>query len=510
MIVPILARRRFGWVAAVVIMTFFPAMLPCEKALPAVPNRDDPAKRNWPMFGGGPGRNMVNAVEQKLPADWCVQEGKRKNIKWVAELGDRTIGSPVVVHGKVFIATNNARPRDPKVQGPKAVLMAFRESDGEFLWQIAHDIPEHWLPKLTGGLASTPAVVGGQLYYVTSAGEVVCADAEQGMIQWRFDMIKELQVHPYRDWCPSRGAPPWSSPLVIGNHVFVATGNGIDVEENLVSPQAPSFIALDKRTGKLVWQSNLPSANTIEGQWSSPAFADYGGRPQVIFAGGDGVIYSFEPETGKLLWKCDCLPARKKKTEKDLDNQFVGTPVVVGDKLYIGMGLAPGEVRRTPRWSYFLCLDITKKGDVSLKSYDARAAENKGSAFVWAFGGSIEPPPKRGPRWDFGRTVSTAAVQDGLVYITEENGYLHCLEAATGSRIWIYDLAASLVGSPYLVDGRVYVGTEDGEVLILGHQRAARVFATIDMEDIIHTSPVAANGTLYVATRSKLFAIGSR
>ena len=157
-----------------------------------------------------------------------------------------------------------------------------------------------------------------------------------------------------------------------------------------------------------------------------------------------------------------------------------------------------------------MCLDIIRKGNVSLKSYDAKAASNKGSALVWAFGGSMEPQPKRGRRDNFGPTASTAAVHQGLVYITEENGYLHCLDAATGSRLWVYDLMAPVLGSPYLVDGRVFVGTEDGEVLIFAHQRAARVLVTINMEEPIYTTPVAANGTLYVATRSRLFAIGTR
>jgi outer membrane protein assembly factor BamB len=221
------------------------------------------------------------------------------------------------------------------------------------------------------------------------------------------------------------------------------------------------------------------------------------------------VIYSFVPETGALLWKCDCVPARKERREQEIDNQFVGTPVVVGDKLYVGLGLVP-DSPMSAHGSYFLCLDITRKGDVSLKSYDAKAASNKDSALVWAFGGRIEPRPKRGPRVYFGPTISTSAVHEGLVYITEERGYLHCLDAVTGSRIWVYDLAVGLLGSPYLVDGRVFVGTEDGEILIFAHQRAARILATIDLKEPICTTPVAANGTLYVATRSKLFAISSR
>jgi outer membrane protein assembly factor BamB len=513
MVSPIISGRRFASVGAI-LMTVVPLMAPRDYAANAVQNLDEKAEPSWPMFGGSPSRNMVNAREQKLPVDWCVEEGKRQNVKWNADLGDRTFGSPVVAHGKIFVATNNAKPRDPNVKGRKAVLMAFRESDGQFLWQIAHDLPDLGLgPHGFAALPSTPAVGGGRLYYLTPACEVICADAENGKVHWRYDMMKELQVHPCPGYCL---APPLSSPLVIGNLVFVVTGNGVDGEDwKVVSPKAPSFIALDRRTGKLAWQSNLPGENIIEGQWSSPTFADPGGVPQVIFAGGDCVIYSFAPETGKLLWKCDCLPTRQQKGAGEIgkhgvDHYIVGTPVVLGNKLYVGLGHAPAHPRPVVRWSYFLCLDITKKGDVSLKSYDAKAALNKSSALVWAFGGPVEPRPEKGRPAYFGATLSTAAVHEGLVYITEEYGYLHCLDAATGRHAWEYDFKTSVLGSPFWADGRVFVGTEDGEVKTFAHGRTAKLLATIDMEDAIDTTPVAVNDTLYVTTWSKLFAIGSR
>src|SRR5262245_44541469 len=99
-------------VTAILTIVAVPFLTPCDFAGDPLPHRLDTAGHSWPMFGGGPGRNMVNAVVRKLPADWCIEEGKRKNIKWMAELGDRTIGSPVVAGGKVLIATNNAKPRD--------------------------------------------------------------------------------------------------------------------------------------------------------------------------------------------------------------------------------------------------------------------------------------------------------------------------------------------------------------------------------------------------------------
>ena len=87
------------------------------------------------MWGGTPDRNMVSNMKG-LPTEWDVKT--KKNIKWVADLGSQSYGNPVVAGGMVFVGTNNELVRDPKQPGDRGVLMAFRESDGEFLWQQTH------------------------------------------------------------------------------------------------------------------------------------------------------------------------------------------------------------------------------------------------------------------------------------------------------------------------------------------------------------------------------------
>src|SRR5262245_37094925 len=85
-------------------------------------------------------RNMVNLVDKNIPTEWSIQEGAQKNIKWAAKIGISNTGymPPTIGAGKVFIASNNTDPRDPKIKGDKAILKCFRESDGQFLWQIVH------------------------------------------------------------------------------------------------------------------------------------------------------------------------------------------------------------------------------------------------------------------------------------------------------------------------------------------------------------------------------------
>src|SRR6266404_4669377 len=153
---------------------------------------------DWPMLGGTIHRNMVNAVEKNLPITWSVKEGARQNIKWIADLGMTSFGVPVIAGGKVFVGTNNDQPRNPKIKGDKGVLMCFRESDGQFLWQAVHDkLPtgqENDWPHQ--GIASSPVVDGNRLYYVSNRCEVICAGTEgkngEVDIVWRLDMIKDL------------------------------------------------------------------------------------------------------------------------------------------------------------------------------------------------------------------------------------------------------------------------------------------------------------------------------
>src|SRR5262249_10324560 len=152
--------------------------------------------------------------------------------------------------------------------------------------------------------------------------EVICADTD-GKVVWQLDLMKELQVYPcYVAAC---------SPLLVGDLLYVVTGNGADEEHKLPSPEAPSFVAVDKKTGKVAWKDNSPGAKVMDGQWSNAAYAEVNGKGQVIFPGGDGWIYAFEPTTGKLLWKFDGNPKSAKEYKPGGRGErcfYLATPVV--------------------------------------------------------------------------------------------------------------------------------------------------------------------------------------
>lgn len=463
----------------------------------------------WPMFGGTPARNMVNLVDKNIVTEWKVEAGQQQNIKWVGQLGNRAWTAPVVADGKVFIGTNNAKPRDKKIKGPRAVLMCFEETTGKFLWQLVHEMPPEEIADMAipDGLCSTPTVEGKRLWYITPACEVVCATTD-GKVLWTYDMMKKMGVIP----CFIAA----SSPLIVGDRLFVVTGNGVPVNGELQA-KAPSFAAFDKNTGKPLWQSALPGDNIIEGQWSNPVHAKVNGKDQVIFPGGDAWLYGLDAADGKLIWKFHCntqkevAAARKKGDDgkKGFVNYIVATPVVYENRCYVGVGWYPDHPIKTSS-GHFWCIDITRTGDLSPvnDNLDPKAPENQKSGLVWHLGGEVVPKALTDRKTRFGPTLSTAAIHDGLVYIAEHDGYLYCLDAATGQKYWEHDFKTSVIASPYYVDGKVYLGTEEGDIVIFAAGRQKKVINTVYMGEGVGSTPAVANGTLYIMTKSKVYAIG--
>jgi outer membrane protein assembly factor BamB len=438
------------------------------------------------MFGGSPGRNGVSA-EIGIPQEWDVKT--KKNVKWVAPLGSVSYGTPVVADGRIYVATNNGGEFRPHSKGDKGVLLCLDEQTGKLLWQATHDkLPSgavnDWPEQ---GIASNPYVDGDRVYYVSNRCELVCADADgfydgendgpltnekhtekqDADFVWILDMMGELGVFP-RNLAAC-------SPVGAGDLIFVCTGNGINDEGDVPAPQAPSFVAVNKNTGKVVWKRNDPGANILNGQWSSPAYGVIDGKPQVIFGGGDGCCYAFEPLAGEPIWKFDLNPAEGPK------NAIVATPVVYDNKVFLGAGDDP-ESGEGPGHLY--AIDATKTGDITQ------------TGRLWHVGGE-----------DFGKTISNVAIADGLLYAADLSGFLYCFDVKTGTQHWKHDMMAGVWGSPLVVGGKVMLGNTDGELYVLEHGQTLKQLALNDMRQAIYTTPVAANGVLYITTRRFLYAI---
>ncbi len=449
----------------------------------------DTGGKEWPMWGGTPDRNMVSNIKG-LPTTWDMKT--KKNVKWVAELGSQTYGNPVVANGTVFVGTNNEAMRDPNSKGDKGILMAFRESDGEFMWQAVHD-------KLAAGRAndwpfqgvcSSPLVENGIVYYVSNRGELMAVDADgfrdktnDGLVKdekltrevdadviWRYDMMEELGV--------SQHNMANSSPVAFENLIYVSTSNGQDESHvNVPSPKAPAIIAVDKTTGKLVWEDNPVGERILHGQWSSPAVGRVGDTVQVVVGQGDGYVRGYEATSGKRLWEFDLNP--KDSVWPKTRNEVISTPVIHENVVYIANGQDPEHGEGT---GHLYAIDATKRGDITKTGQ------------IWHYD-------------DIRRSISTGAIYNSILFYPDFSGFLHAVDAKTGKQLWKHDMFAAIWGSAMVIDGKVYLGDEDGDVAILVADRTMKLIAENNMGSSVYSTAVPANNTLFLVNRNQLVAI---
>ena len=279
------------------------------------------------------------------------------------------------------------------------------------------------------------------------------------------------------------------SPLIVGDLVYASTGTGVDEAHiNVPMPYAPSLVALDKKTGELVWDDATPDEKVLHGTWSNPSYAVIDGRAQVIFPAGDGWVYSFEPKTGKILWKFDANPKDSvwKLGGAGTKNNIIAMGVIYDDKVYVGVGQDP-EHGEAP--GHFYAIDPTLEGDVTAK------------AKVWHRSGE-----------DFRRTISSAAIKDDIVYISDLSGFLYALErpdrrALLDLRHLRRGLGLALRRRRQGLSGgrgrrRGGAGRGQGQGRRTGHPRRGQ-----NMGAATYTTPVAHDGTLFVLSRNRLFAL---
>jgi len=514
-----------------------------------------------PQWGQAWSRNMVSD-EKGLPDSFDPKTSR--NIKWATKLGTETHSTPVIAGGRVYIGTNNGEPRDPKHQGDRGVLMCFEEKTGNFLWQLivpkrSEDPYFDW-PK--SGTASPATVEGDRVYVVSNRGEVICLDArgmangndgpyrdeaahmtaptnsnvppkpvagaeinpqplvppadgkllEPGLLDadilWVFDLVAVAGIWPHD--------AAHGSILIHGNHLYLNTGTGVDnTHKRIRKPDAPSLVVLDRNTGRLIARDDERiGPNIFHNTWSSPSLGEVNGRPLIFFCGGNGVVYAFEtvtdpspsplpvgrgeggqsPGEGKIstlkkFWSFDFDPTAPKTevhkyntNRRESPSNIYGFPVFHGNRVYVAGG---GDIWWGKNEAWLKCIDATKTGDITT------------NGLVWSY-----PLEKH--------VLSTPAVHDGLVFIADCGRTFHCVDAATGKQHWTYEIKGEVWASPYVADGKVYLGTRSGAFYVFAASREKKVLFESELGSQISATTTAANGVLYVATMSHLYAVQTR
>jgi outer membrane protein assembly factor BamB/HEAT repeat protein len=431
------------------------------------------------------------------PVDWDTTTGR--NIVWSVELGNDTFGRPVVDGAVVYVGTDNARRINPGFQEESGVLMAFRATDGTFLWQdvaprVERGLREFVLPSTT----SAPFVEGNRLFYVTAECQLRSLDT-QGFrdgensgpyreelfqdnaaadIVWELDMCSRLGVFSHE--------ASNSEVLPLGDLLIVSTSNGQNEGHTGVpSPRAPSLIAVDKHSGEVVWRAIGAGGQVLHGQWSSPVAANVNGRMLVLFGGGDGWLRAYDAASGHEVWRFDGNPKDARWLPRPgvlSRSSIIASPVFVDGRVFVAMGQDPLHGNGP---SLIHAISPNGQGDVT------------GTRLLWT-------------SREVGRVVGTPIVKDGLLYVGDLGGTVHCLDAATGAHLWKHETNDAIWGCLLVADDRLYVGNVEGSMTVLRAGRQKEVLAQIEMDAPLYSRPALIGDALFLATANRLYLIAAK
>jgi HEAT repeat protein/outer membrane protein assembly factor BamB len=430
------------------------------------------------------------------PVDWDTTTGR--NIVWSVELGNEVYGRPVVAGDVVYVGADNTRQMNPGFREDAGVLMAFRATDGAFLWQdlaprVERGLAEFLLPSTT----SAPYVEGDRLYYVTAECQLRCIDTQgfgdgENDGPYREEVFKDKAAADiiWQLDMPALGVFPHeacnSDVLPMGDLLMVGTSNGQNEGHTRVpSPRAPSLIAVNKQSGEVAWSAIGPGERVLHGDWSSPVAANINGRMQVHFGGGDGWLRAYDPASGREIWRFDGNPkdARWLPRAGVLSRSFIiALPVFSDGRVFVAMGQSPGHGNGP---SFIHAINPNGQGDVTR------------SGLLWT-------------SRDVGRVVATPIVKDGLLYVGDVGGTVYCLDAATGARVWKHETNGAIWGCFMLAGDRLYVGNEDGYMTVLRAGREKELLAEIEMDAPLYSRPAVVGDALYLATANRLYRIAAK
>jgi outer membrane protein assembly factor BamB len=430
------------------------------------------------------------------PLDWDANTGR--NILWSVELGNETFGRPVVADGVVYVGTDNARCMNPAFRDACGVLLAVRATDGAFLWQDVAPRTERGLREfLLPSTTSAPHVEGDRLYYLTAECQLRCLDTrgfrdgvndgpyraerfkgdQAADVVWELDLCARLGVFPH-EACNSE-------VVTAGDLAIVCTSNGRNEGHTSVpSPAAPSLVAVDKRSGEVVWTAVGAGADVLHGQWCSPSLAVVNGRVQVLSGGGDGWLRAYDAASGEERWRFDGNP--KDAPWRPRPGVFsrcpvVAPPVYADGRVFVAMGEDPSHGDGP---SLLHAVRPDGRGDVTA-------------------GGRLWTCDR------VGRVVGAPVVRDGLVYVADLGGKVHCIDAATGAVVWTHETHAAIWGCLLVAGDRLYAGNVDGRMTVLRAGRRKQVLARIDTEEPMYSRPALVGDVMYLATARRLYRIGA-
>jgi outer membrane protein assembly factor BamB len=341
----------------------------------------------------------------------------------------------------------------------KWLVMALDTRTGKTIWErVAFEGEPVEKRHIKSTYASATPATDGRIVVAWFGSQGVCAYDVDGTLRWKVDLGRlDLGAYdiPTYEWGTA------SSPIIWRDLVILQ-----------VDTQADSFLlALNAATGETVWKTDrdeLPS-------WGTPTVVDTSAGP-VLVTNASKFIRGYDPRTGKELWR---LGGSSKITAP--------TPFASDDLLVIASG-------RGPERPIFV-VRPGASGDLTLR--DGRTSSD---AVVWSRTG-------RGPY------MPTPLALDGLLYVLGNNGVFDAYRLRTGEEVYRQRLpviGSGYSASPVAADGRMYLSSEDGDIVVIAAGPEFKHLATNAMGEALMATPAVAAGVMYVRSPRTLFAVGSK
>ncbi|MBI3184218.1 MAG: PQQ-binding-like beta-propeller repeat protein [Myxococcales bacterium] len=420
------------------------------------------AAADWTQWRG-PTRDGISS-ETGLPSSWTVngvgQVWRASTFRSNASPSAHTDSSPAIAGGKVYL-------RNSVVSSTSSRIIAFRESDGTFLWEELSTVYGgdgfNFCPDNQG--ASSPAVSSGLVCDCTKEGRMECFSAAANVANrlWVRELQTEFNVSIHN--CAD------GSPIFYGNLLVFHTSAGRNS-----TATAPKLVALYAADGGTAWTAN-PNQVVNHGSWASPIIVRVNNQDQLVYAAGNAWVYGVDLQTRATVWSFNTGTANGGPTSHGL----LSTPIFYKDTILVASGEDPshGDGPGT-LWA----IDATRTGDISAT----------------------------GAKWRYTairRSISSPLAVNDVLYTADIAGNFHAVDFTNGQTLFTQNLGAPVWASPTYGDGKIYIGTNAGDFYILS---AGRTFQQLDRDNLgysIHSSASIANGRVYIASARDLFAIGS-
>ncbi|HLA09963.1 MAG TPA: PQQ-binding-like beta-propeller repeat protein [Pyrinomonadaceae bacterium] len=418
----------------------------------------DPA--HWPQWRGPFFTGMARG---DAPLNWS----DTTNIKWKTPIPGRGFSTPVMWGDRIFLTTavptgkpaplapattESDRPgrraggdTSPQAEHRFEVLCLDRKT-GEVLWQRTTKVaePHEGYHRVYGSFASNSPVTDGKYVYVSFGSRGVYAYDFSGKQIWAKDLGVQMKMR--------LGFGEGAAPVLVDDRLIAVFDH-----------EAGSFIvALDKRTGKELWRMGRDESSS----WSTPLAIEHDGKKQIIVS-ATNKVRSYDPANGRVLWECGGL----------------GVNVIPVPVYHNGHVLAMSGFRN-PR---LMAIKLGKEGD--LTDSDAVSwSHTRGLAYT--------PSP---------------LLFDNTLYVVTDNGMTSAFNATTGEPYYAQDRLPkpyNFKASPVGANGKIYLATEEGDVVVVKMGPKFEVLATNTLQDqVFIATPIIVQGEIFLRSKEALFCI---